>query len=317
MAVPDGFPDNYKKLDKISLVNKGAYNASTTYSNMDFVQYGGSSWMAKRDNLRGVTPAEGSSWTLLAKGYQTITGTDVQVTDTQGLTTASNKGKQTLLQTLLDPIANLVANQLMKTSAFQTELKKYLINAATANAEGFALDARYGKTLKDAVDTLNSGFRKDENTDYAVMGKSTDGNSYISFYDKSNILYQLLYNNDKIWFASNEGGNYNVKWELNPNWTKGTVTFSNGFTNAKGALWLNNSIKMALIKIECNIAMLNESGWITIATMSCHAKENTIDRIVLNDVNRDFQINGESISCYCEKGDSNKRLIITKMFLIN
>lgn len=53
-------------LGKVTIVPKGAYNAATTYNRLDLVTYNGSSFIARVDNLTGVTPTDGANWQLLA-----------------------------------------------------------------------------------------------------------------------------------------------------------------------------------------------------------------------------------------------------------
>ena len=60
-----------------------------------------------------------------------------------------------------------------------------------------------------------------------------------------------------------------------------------------------------------------KAGWTEVASLSCNAKENTLERIPLSDTTRDFQINGSTASMYFEESDANKRFFITKMFIIS
>ena len=67
-------------LGRVGLCPKGDYSASATYKRLDFVVYSGSSYVALKDNLKGVTPGTNAgSWQLLAAGTgQYMTAADIQ-----------------------------------------------------------------------------------------------------------------------------------------------------------------------------------------------------------------------------------------------
>jgi len=52
---------------KIVLMPKGTYDPTATYKVLDWVRYNGVSWVCKVDNTSGVTPVEGTNWTVLAQ----------------------------------------------------------------------------------------------------------------------------------------------------------------------------------------------------------------------------------------------------------
>ena len=56
-------------LGKVGIVDAGTYEASKTYNSGMFVLYNGSTWLAIKDNLVGVTPEEGANWKYLARGF--------------------------------------------------------------------------------------------------------------------------------------------------------------------------------------------------------------------------------------------------------
>lgn len=53
-------------IGRILLMPKGVYNSATVYNSLDWVRYDSKSWVCKLDNTVGVTPAEGTNWTLMA-----------------------------------------------------------------------------------------------------------------------------------------------------------------------------------------------------------------------------------------------------------
>lgn len=61
-------------LGKVMLTPRGNYSAGATYNMLDFVLYGGASFVALENDLRGVTPSAASpSWQLLAAAAEEIT----------------------------------------------------------------------------------------------------------------------------------------------------------------------------------------------------------------------------------------------------
>ena len=113
MAAPEG----YTPLAIVGYTDKGTYNAGTTYNKYNVVLHDGSSYVAIKDGVTGVTPSnDGVNWRTFANGFP----------------------------------SNVVT-----TDNFQSTLGNYLANNDTTTNSGFALDARYGKTLQDSVDALN------------------------------------------------------------------------------------------------------------------------------------------------------------------
>lgn len=112
MAAPEG----YTPLAIVGYTDKGTYSAGTTYNKYNVLLYDGSSYVAIKDGLIGVTPSnDGVNWRTFANGFPS-----------NGVTTDN----------------------------FQSTLGNYLANNGTTTSAGFALDARYGKTLQDSVDAL-------------------------------------------------------------------------------------------------------------------------------------------------------------------
>lgn len=116
MAVPEG----YTALARIGYADKGNYAAGTTYMTGDVVYHNGSSYVARKDNLKGVTPTNGNDWKYLARGFAAETMTDVQATDTNGV--LGTAGAQVVSQALIDAIADRVMTKLVERSSIvQTE----------------------------------------------------------------------------------------------------------------------------------------------------------------------------------------------------
>ena len=81
-----------ESIGKVVLMPKGTYSAGTTYSHLDWVRYNSKSWVCKQDNVIGVTPSEGATWTVLAEDGQGGGGQGVPAGGTTGqvLAKASN-----------------------------------------------------------------------------------------------------------------------------------------------------------------------------------------------------------------------------------
>ena len=63
------------RLGRVSLVPRGAYEASAVYNRLDIVEYEGSSYLVLADGVTGVTPAAGPEYMLVAeKGGKGDTG---------------------------------------------------------------------------------------------------------------------------------------------------------------------------------------------------------------------------------------------------
>lgn len=159
-----------KTIGRVGPLDRGVYAPDTTYNAGDFVLYEESTYICKVDGTIDITPGENDNWQYFAKGIDPDT---TEVTDKYGVTDSSptpggTSQKKTLLQTWIDSAADKIINKLLATDKFQDTLKQYLVNNGSTTGEGFALDARYGKTLQDSVNQLNSGLQ------LAILGKSIE-----------------------------------------------------------------------------------------------------------------------------------------------
>lgn len=142
MAVPEG----YTALGRLGYADKGNYAAGTTYMTGDVVYHNGSSYVARKDNLKGVTPVDGNDWKYLARGFAAETMADVQATDTSGV--LGTAGAQVVSQSLIDAIADRVMTKLIGTNQ--------IVNNLLATEPGSVLDATQGKALKEYYDRVSS-----------------------------------------------------------------------------------------------------------------------------------------------------------------
>lgn len=57
-------PSGYTAVGMVGFTDKGTYSASASYVKNDLVHYGGSIWCCLIDDTTGITPTEGTNWTL-------------------------------------------------------------------------------------------------------------------------------------------------------------------------------------------------------------------------------------------------------------
>lgn len=172
-----------KTIGRVGPLDRGVYAPDTTYNAGDFVLYEESTYICKVDSTVDITPDENDNWQYFAKGIDPDT---TEVTDKYGVTDSSptpggTSQKKTLLQTWIDSAADKIINKLLATDKFQDTLKQYLVNNGSTTGEGFALDARYGKTLQDSVNQLNSGISEGLVKIYELDAGSTTLEAYGSF----------------------------------------------------------------------------------------------------------------------------------------
>lgn len=138
-------------LGLVGIADKGTYSAEATYNKGQFVLYDGSTWLALKDNLNGVTPAEGENWKYLARGFAAELLSLVTAIDSQGL--SGSQGGQVNAQSLIDVLADKVANQLIA--------KSMMSNVQVNDAEKVPTSA-LAYAMQQSIETLNSKFIYEE-----------------------------------------------------------------------------------------------------------------------------------------------------------
>ena len=140
-------------LGKIFITPGGDYDATVTYETLTMVKYNNSLYLTLR-TVTGVTPSDDRvNYLLMAQGFTATRLESITATDVQGLVT--EPGDEMPAQTLINAIADRVANQLVSNSDLQDILSDYILKSAITNnlsitEEGKVLDARQGKALNDA-----------------------------------------------------------------------------------------------------------------------------------------------------------------------
>ena len=69
MRVGEQPPSDAELLGAVGYYERGIYDASSIYSFMNVVGYDGDSYVALKDNLKGVTPSnDGVNWRIFSSG---------------------------------------------------------------------------------------------------------------------------------------------------------------------------------------------------------------------------------------------------------
>lgn len=150
-------------IGRVLLMDKGAYNGSTVYNQLDWVRDNGAAWVCKVDGTVGITPVEGANWTLMAqdgsvsgavdwstgvnnKPFETVdTTTDFEVDannelqikrDTFGVVRVKNGATVTDLEASGDSIVQIEAGNNVTISADDTTNPKKLVINSTGGGGG-------------------------------------------------------------------------------------------------------------------------------------------------------------------------------------
>ena len=110
------------------------------------VYYNGSTWVALKDNLRGVTPAPGANWKYMARGFAAEALSAITAVDTSGV--LREAGASVTSQELIDAIADKVMTKLIE--------KSKIVNNLLATDATTVLSGPMGKSLDDKITQLNS-----------------------------------------------------------------------------------------------------------------------------------------------------------------
>ncbi|WP_306561248.1 hypothetical protein [Enterocloster bolteae] len=202
MAAPEG----YTKLGNVGYADKGVYSADATYNKYNTVYHEGSTYVALKDNLHGVTPADGANWRYMAKGFTEASADAITVIDTSGIIDGT-KNKKTILQTFLDKVGDFIINKAVTNDALMLKLADYVAKTDIVQVESTATNkvpsSAYLKQVKDSID--------------------------------SNLADKLLIKNNGLWSGKNNADDYrnhNIIFYCNP--AQGNLTTYNYPVNETG-----------------------------------------------------------------------------------
>ena len=170
-----------KPIGRILIIPKGNYDPATPYNSLDLVRYDSKSWLCKTDGIIGITPTEGTDWTLMTED-----GTDG--TDGRGIvniqrtgTDPSNPLKDIYTITYTDGTTSTftvtngsgggtTADTMLK-SVYDKDDDGIVDKAEAANTATNATDATNAKNLKKSdgttisADSINTKLSKVDTTD--------------------------------------------------------------------------------------------------------------------------------------------------------
>lgn len=219
MAAPEG----YTKLGNVGYADKGVYSADATYNKYNTVYHEGSTYVALKDNLHGVTPADGANWRYMAKGFTEASADAITVIDTSGIIDGT-KNKKTILQTFLDKVGDFIINKAVTNDALMLKLADYVAKTDIVQVESTATNkvpsSAYLKQVKDSIDsnlaaanakvTLNGV--ENINGFTAVYSDRTD-RAFQLQYDSGEIA-SIAFNNTGIWYDFYDGQNWKQLWKF-------------------------------------------------------------------------------------------------------
>lgn len=220
MAAPEG----YTKLGNVGYADKGVYSADATYNKYNTVYHEGSTYVALKDNLHGVTPADGANWRYMAKGFTEASADAITVIDTSGIIDGT-KNKKTILQTFLDKVGDFIINKAVTNDALMLKLADYVAKTDIVQVESTATNkvpsSAYLKQVKDSIDsnlaaanakvTLNGV--KNINGFTAVYSDRTE-RAFQLYYENGEIA-SIAFNNTGIWYDFYDGQNWKQVWKFN------------------------------------------------------------------------------------------------------
>ena len=230
MAAPEG----YTKLGNVGYADKGVYSADATYNKYNTVYHEGSTYVALKDNLHGVTPADGVNWRYMAKGFTEASADAITVIDTSGIIDGT-KNKKTILQTFLDKVGDFIINKAVTNDALMLKLADYVAKTDIVQVESTATNkvpsSAYLKQVKDSIDSNlsqkanSSDLTNVSNVAAAANGKvelsggpikiiayAGDGNWSFQQQYGDGVILSLGMNDTQIFYDYYDGNTWTRKW---------------------------------------------------------------------------------------------------------
>lgn len=238
MAAPEG----YTKLGNVGYADKGVYSADATYNKYNTVYHEGSTYVALKDNLHGVTPADGANWRYMAKGFTEASADAITVIDTSGIIDGT-KNKKTILQTFLDKVGDFIINKAVTNDALMLKLADYVAKTDIVQVESTATNkvpsSAYLKQVKDSIDSnlewkLNGTYKA---TDTCPLPEKYN-ELMIKIYRTSDNAYTCGVNILKAELGKNTG-----------NWMTGCGRDSGGW-DVKVVITITNTIAISSISVN-------------------------------------------------------------------
>ena len=244
-----------KPIGRILIIPKGNYDPATPYNSLDLVRYDFKSWLCKTDGIIGITPTEGTDWTLMTED-----GTDG--TDGRGIvniqrtgTDPSNPLKDIYTITYTDGTTSTftvtngsgggtTADTMLK-SVYDKDDDGIVDKADVANTATNATDATNAKNLKksdgttisaDSINTKLSKLNSDGTLDFSNVDNaptSLSGYGITDAYTKTEVDRKL-----DSWHQYNGAIEENT---VNTTNSDETITFHSIDTSKAYELWFDTS----------------------------------------------------------------------------
>lgn len=169
-------PTGYTALDLVGFTDRGTYAANVNYVKNDLVHHGGNIWRILIDDTIGITPAEGTNYTVFVGEPINLVERIIAPLEDNPATVAYQTGRQIIYNDHLyeviqnigvgdiliayedDPtnanikLASPVETQVLALNASKVN-KSDVVNNVTTTTAGKVLDARQGKALQDGINT--------------------------------------------------------------------------------------------------------------------------------------------------------------------
>ena len=138
-------PENYTELGLVGYTYEGSYSAEKTYDRYNCVEYNGSTFVALKDSLTGVTPSnDGTSWKYLARGFQQEDAKHITIIDKDNYV-GSGADAEVVMQTWADKVADDLQTADGNISSLQS--------AVSTNESAISEEATRAKTAESALST--------------------------------------------------------------------------------------------------------------------------------------------------------------------
>ena len=213
-----------KPIGRILIIPKGNYDPSTPYNSLDLVRYDFKSWLCKTDGIIGITPTEGTDWTLMTEDGTDGRGiVDIQRTGTdpsnplKDIYTITYTDGTTSTFTVTNGSGGGTTADTMLKSVYDKNDDGIVDKADAANTATKATDATNAKNLKksdgttisaDSINTKLSKLNSDGTLDYSNVKNTPTIPDVSNKIDKPSTANegQVLTYNGSNWIAEDSGG---------------------------------------------------------------------------------------------------------------
>ena len=199
-----------KPIGRILIIPKGNYDPSTPYNSLDLVRYDFKSWLCKTDGIIGITPTEGTDWTLMTEDGTDGRGiVDIQRTGTdpsnplKDIYTITYTDGTTSTFTVTNGSGGGTTADTMLKSVYDKNDDGIVDKADAANTATNATDATNAKNLKlsdgttvdaDSINTKLSKLNSDGTLDFSNVNNaptSLSGYGITDAYTKTEVDNKL------------------------------------------------------------------------------------------------------------------------------